>query len=139
MNTLNIVVFCLALSLGLSCSCRPIKLRREYCKDPDLPVVAIRIIREAKSFKKHDIIVKAKVVSIMRQGTEMTVSRRQKIYLITKKSEAECGRAYDFKAKKKFIMRWPRDPGFAWISSCQFFPRSTHSMKRYLKNQAKCV
>ena len=140
MNTLNIVVFCLTLSLGLSCSCVPIKLSKEFCKDPDLPLVIIRIIREVKSNKKLDIIVKAEVIFMMRQGTDVKVSTGQKIYLITKKSEAECGRAYDFKAKEKFVMRWPRDPGYnrkklrTRISSCQFFP----TLKGYLNIKPNC-
>ena len=83
---------------------------------------------ESSSTGPCDKIVLARVFKVIRQGTDVKVKRGRKIYIKTRISGSECGRADGLQKGRRFIMKWPRDPQYrakkpqTRISLCDFFP-----------------
>ena len=82
---------------------------------------------ESSSTGPCDKIVLARVFKVIRQGTDVKVKRGRKIYIKTRISASQCGRADDLQKGRRFIMKWPRDPQFrgnipqTQLTLCDFF------------------
>ena len=128
-----VLLFCMSLALGLSCTCMQTNNEDEFCdlEYSDIPVVAIKMLRwigkSRRNKKSYDVTMLAKVVKIYRQGTKVEAQIGQKLRLITFKDSATCGRAHDFKKRKEYIMKFPREYEMSkkgkpkiYVNSCQY-------------------